>query len=71
MFAFSCNLINKKIYLMLVMLKNTINQFWNKNNKKVVKQTKAITEQPKPVENSNTIDIKATIKHEKLIQNGQ
>ena len=71
MFAFSCNLINKKIYLMLVMLKNTINQFWNKNNKKVVKQTKAITEQPKTVENSNTIDIKATIKHEKLIQNGQ
>ena len=48
---------------MLVMRKNTINHS-GKKTKKMVKQSKMITEQPKPIEKPNIVDIKSVIKEQ-------
>ena len=50
---------------MLVMLKNTINHFWEMI-KKLMKQPEIITYQPKSIENPDIIHIKwVTIEHPK------
>ena len=54
--------LNEKKYLILVKVKNAINFiWWKKINTKLVKQTKKVFEQPRAIENSNTVDIKSAI----------
>ena len=54
--------LNEKKYLILVKVKNTINFiWWKKINTKLVKQTKIVFEQPRAIENPNTVDIKSAI----------
>ena len=43
------------------MLKNTINHFLKKKNRKSVKQSEIITYQPKSFVNPNSVDIKSVI----------
>ena len=51
---------------MLVVLKTDINYLWKNKNKKLIKRSKIITQQPKLLEKLNIIDIKSvTIEHPK------
>ena len=51
-------------YLILVMLRNTLILMQTEKKPNLVKQSKLITKQPKPTENSHIINLKsATIEH--------